>query len=148
MGSGFIVIRDVSGKNPPQMILAEDDCMVQTFATNTAVESFRIWILPGTVGCCEHLFDAHVLDAPSEPVAIDPVPVTQQVLGCRLPRKCFYDLLRRPQHLADALFRPKPAKAIHAGERIIENDDLLPDVRIKIAVASAAVSFWWAGWRK
>ena len=94
MGSGFIVIRDVSGKNPPQMILAEDDCMVQTLSAYTAVEPLGVRILPRTVRCCEYLFDAHVLDAPSEPVAIDLVAVTQQVFGCRLPRKCFYDLLQ------------------------------------------------------
>ena len=49
MRSGSIVIRDVLGADSPEVIFAEDDDMVQTLSPYTAVESFRIRILPGTM---------------------------------------------------------------------------------------------------
>ena len=73
--SGFIVIRDVVGKNSSQMVCAEDNDVVQALSTNGAVESFRIRVLPGTIRRGEDFFDTHILDPPSKPIAIDPVPV-------------------------------------------------------------------------
>ncbi len=96
MCSGFIVIRDVVGKNSSQMVFAEDDDVVQTLSSNAAVESFRIRILPGTMWCREDFFDAHVLDPPSKPIAIDLVTVAKEILRRGVPRKGLNDLLCCP----------------------------------------------------
>ena len=63
MRSGSIVIRDVIGNDSPEMGFAEDDDMVQTLSPYTAVESFRIRLLPRAMRRREDLLDAHVLDA-------------------------------------------------------------------------------------
>ena len=94
--SGPIVVRDVSGKNSSQMVFAEYDDVVQTLSPYTAVESFRIRILPGTMRRREDFFDAHVLDPPSEPVPIYLVSIPEQILRRRVPGKCFHDLLCCP----------------------------------------------------
>ena len=45
----LILIGDVFGKNPPQMILTKYDDVVQTLAPYASVESFCIRVLPGTM---------------------------------------------------------------------------------------------------
>ena len=97
MRSGSIVIRDVIGNDSPEMGFAEDDDMVQTLSPYTAVESFRIRILPGTMRRREDFFDAHVFDASPKPVAVDAIAVAQQVPRRGVPWKCLHDLLCRPR---------------------------------------------------
>ena len=48
MDAVTIVVLEVILENAAQMPFAKDDDVVQALAANTAVESFRIWILPRT----------------------------------------------------------------------------------------------------
>ena len=95
MNPALIVVRNVAGKEPSQMIFAEDD-VVQTLSSYAAVESFRIRVLPGTMRCREDFFDAHALDAPSKPIAMDFVAVAKEILRRGDPREGLNDLLCRP----------------------------------------------------
>jgi len=97
VGAGFVVVLDVLGKNPPQMILVEDDDMVEAFTADTPVQPLRVGTLPRAVRRGEYVLDAHVLHPPSKLVAIDLVVVAEQLLGCGVPGKGLRDLLRRPR---------------------------------------------------
>ena len=78
------------------MRFAEDDDAVQTLSADTAVQSLGVWILPGAAISGENFLDPHVLYSPFKPISIYPVPVTQQIPRCRVPRKSFDYLLRGP----------------------------------------------------
>src|SRR5215472_12769135 len=96
MRSGVEVIAEVPLQNPSQMPLSQHDDVIEAFSPNAANQPFREWILPGTPRCGEHFSNAHSLNSLSEVAAIHSVTVPYQVSRCRVLRKRFYDLLRRP----------------------------------------------------
>ena len=115
MRAARIVISDVVSNDPSKMIFAEDDDVVQTLSPYTAVESFRIRILPGTMRRREDFFDAHVFDASTKPVAVDAIAVAQQVPRHGVPWKCLHDVLCRPR--CSRMFRHSEVNDVAALDR-------------------------------
>ena len=76
-----MVVRKVGLGDPVQMALAENDDLVQAFATKRAAEALRVRILPGRARGGQRLLDAHVPDPMAEVVAVDATAVADRVLG-------------------------------------------------------------------
>ena len=62
MRSIRVVVFEVRLEYALEMIFSEDDDMVQALAPDTAVDPFRIWILPRTMVCRNYFFDAVVAE--------------------------------------------------------------------------------------
>lgn len=78
------------------MSLAKDDHMVETIPADATDHAFGIRILPGRVWRGFDLFDAHVLNAPAEVLAVDSVAVAQKEPWRRIVGERLNDLLGRP----------------------------------------------------
>ena len=91
-----MIILEVLSENPPQVILVQDDYVIQTLSTDGAYDPLDEWILPWTAVGGDDLFDAHVLDAATERLAVDRVPIAQEEARGFLIGEGLDDLLRRP----------------------------------------------------
>lgn len=69
--------------------------MVQTFAANRTDHAFHVSPLPRRSRRAENFFDVHDFDSRAEFIAIDAIPISQQVFQGTIERKCF-ELLCRP----------------------------------------------------
>jgi hypothetical protein len=92
----MMVILKVPGQEPPQMSLVQDDHVIQAFATETPDEPFDVWILPGTSGRDQHLFDPHVPYPLPKVSPVDTITVAQEIPRCLVPREGFDHLLCGP----------------------------------------------------
>src|SRR5215831_14587764 len=70
--------------------------MVETFKANRADDAFDISALPRRPRSAENFFDIHYGDLVAELLAIDSISISQQISRCRIKRKGFEHLLRRP----------------------------------------------------
>ena len=78
------------------MPLVDHNHVVQAFSANTSDHPFRIAILPRTPWCYTDFSDAHSFNSRPEGFAVDSVPVSNHKPGSAVFRKCFDDLLCRP----------------------------------------------------
>ena len=78
------------------MTFVQHDDVIQAIPPDTTDHAFRKRIPPRTAGHSEHLFDTQVSNAPLKPHSISGISIPQEVLGCRIPRKRFDDLLPGP----------------------------------------------------
>jgi len=58
------------------MLFGKYNQVVETFATDTADDSFRVRILPGRVGSGDDFFDPHSSHSPPKIISIDRIPVS------------------------------------------------------------------------
>jgi hypothetical protein len=90
--------------------------VVQALPSNRADESLGVWILPGTLRCCQNLLHAQRLDSQSNLSTVPAVPIADEVTGSLSVCERLYDLLCRPspgrmlghiemQHLATIVFQ-------------------------------------------
>ena len=96
MNSRLVVIGEIFTKNLHQMFFVPDEHMVQTLTSDRANDAFSIGSLPRRLRRNKNFLDAQVLDPLSEMLAIDRIPVSDQVFRSRLFRKGIDDLLGRP----------------------------------------------------
>ena len=96
MSPGIQIVTEISFENPSQMRLSEHDDVVEAFLANTSNQTFGKRILPRTPWSSEHFRDSHALNSVSEVAAVNSVPITDQIAGCRVFWKCFDDLLCGP----------------------------------------------------
>src|SRR5215510_10544745 len=78
------------------MLFGEYNHVVETFATDTADDSFRVRILPGRVGSGDDFFDSHTSYSSPEIVSVDRISISDQVAWGRVLRKRLDQLLGRP----------------------------------------------------
>jgi putative transposase len=52
----MVIVCEVISHNPSQVTLIDDDQVIKTLPSNTADQSFRVWILPGRVRRGDHFF--------------------------------------------------------------------------------------------
>ena len=69
------------------MPFVEHDDVSEAFASNRPDDALGEGILPGRSWGDEDLVDPHAFHPPCEHVAVDGVPITEQVLGCGLVRE-------------------------------------------------------------
>ena len=75
-----------------QMTLSEHDHMIKAFASDRADQSLAIAILPRRSWRCRSVANAHRANAARKWLAVDPIPITDEVLGRALPTACLGDL--------------------------------------------------------
>src|SRR6188472_1767085 len=73
------------------MLLAEDDHMIEALASDRADESFAIAVLPWRSRRCRSVANAHRWDAARKCLAVDPVPITDEIVWRALPTTCLRD---------------------------------------------------------
>jgi hypothetical protein len=96
MNSPPVIEVDVAQQTSAQVALMQDDDVVQTLAAQGADQSLGVRILPRAPRRRGHLFDPQASHTPAEPGAVDAVTITDQLMGCRIERKRFDDVLCGP----------------------------------------------------
>ena len=96
MCPGAVVIVKVIGQDPLQVHFAENDHVVKALAPDQSDHSFAVRILPRRTGCNDDFVDSHVLDAVSEVVSVEAIPVSDQIPWSLFERKRLDHLLSCP----------------------------------------------------
>ncbi len=96
MSSVFVIIREIGPKQSAQMVFAEDDEMIGTFAPNAFMELLHKRVLSATLVGCQHLFYAHRFDALAKPISVNTISIPKQISGCSVPRERLENLSRGP----------------------------------------------------
>ena len=96
MCPGAVVIVKVIGQDPLQVHFAENDHVVKALAPDQSDHSFAVRILPRRTGCNDDFVDSHVLDAVSEVVSVEAIPVSDQIPWGLVKWKCLDHLLSCP----------------------------------------------------
>ena len=90
--SGTVVVMRVRAQHVTQMTVAEHDHMIKAFASDRADQSFGIAVLPWRSRRCRSVANAHRANAARKCLAVDPIPIPDEVLGRALPTACLRDL--------------------------------------------------------
>ena len=96
VGPVVMVVGEVFLEDASQMAFVQDDHVVQALPSDGSDEALDVGRLPGTSEGDQKLFNAHVVDAVLEDIAIDSVSVSEQVFRRGVPGKRLDDLLSRP----------------------------------------------------
>jgi hypothetical protein len=70
------------------MRFAQDDEMIHTLAPDRSDQPFGKAILPRRGRCSRLVPDAHGTHSSRDDVAVDPIPIADEVARCLIPRKC------------------------------------------------------------
>ena len=81
---------------PMQRGLVEDNHVVQTLPPNCSDHTLHLDPLLRRSWRRQHFPDAHLLDLSSEIAAENPIPITQKIAWCRVPRERIAELLASP----------------------------------------------------
>ena len=85
------------------MSLVEDDDVIQQFSAKATDYPFNIGVLPRRSRCDDDLVNAQARHPSLNPITINAIAVSQQILRGRIERKRFYNLLGCP--LCGRMFR-------------------------------------------
>ena len=91
-----VVVREVTAQQAAEMPFVEHDDVIEAFPSNRPDDALREWILPGRAWGDEDLANPHAFHPPCEHVAVDGVPIAEQVLGRCLFREALDKLLDGP----------------------------------------------------
>ena len=97
MRPSCVVVGEVATQQASEMPFAEDDNVIEAFASNRPDDALGEGILPGCSWGDEDLVHPHAFHASGENVAVDGVAITEQVLGCGLFRESLDKLLGGPR---------------------------------------------------
>ena len=93
VGSGAVIVLEVSPEDAPQMLLSEDDDVVEAFPPKGPNHALAVGILPRRPGCGQDLLDPHCTHATNEGRAIDLVSVPNEILRRQVVREGVDQLL-------------------------------------------------------
>src|SRR5882724_11564093 len=96
MCSNVVVIASIGSQNSTQMRLAQDDEMVHTLAPDRSDQPFGKAILPRRGWCSGLVPDAHRAQPPRDNIAVNAVPIANQVARSVIPGKRLRYLTRNP----------------------------------------------------
>src|SRR2546428_7037717 len=85
MRASAVVVREVTAQQAAEMPFVEHDDVIEAFPSNRPDDSLGERILPGRSRCDEDLTNPQALCPPYEHVAVDSVPIAEQVL-----RRCLF----------------------------------------------------------
>ena len=85
------------------MSLVEEDDVIQQFSAKATDYALNIGVLPRRSRCGDDFVDAQARQPSLNPITINAIAVSQQILRGRIERKRFYNLLGCP--LCDRMFR-------------------------------------------
>src|SRR5712672_2560656 len=78
------------------MPLAEDNDVVKTIPSNRTDEPLRMSVLPWRSWCDRPVPNAHGANATDKDIAIDTIPIANDILQRLLPAVCLGELTRNP----------------------------------------------------
>ena len=96
MRAGDIVVREVPAQQASEMPFVDHDDVIEAFASNRSDDALGEGILPGRPGGDEDLAHPQAFHAPDEDVAVDSIPITEQVRGRCLFREALDQLVGGP----------------------------------------------------
>src|ERR1700694_5861820 len=85
MFPGAVVILHVRKEHVAQVPLAEHDDMIKTFPSDRTDQSFSVSILPWGARRRRSIANAHRTKTPGEYLAVNTVPIADDVLRCGIP---------------------------------------------------------------
>src|SRR3954462_14173922 len=96
MRSCNIVILRTRTKRMAQVSLAKDNEVIKALASDRADQPFGMAVLPRRSRCCWSVTNTHGTKPAREPLAVDPVAITDEILRRVLAAAGFGDLARYP----------------------------------------------------
>src|SRR5262245_31910434 len=84
MRAGGVVVREVAAQQASEVPCVDHDDVIETFASNRSDDTLGEGILPGCPRGDEDLANPQTLHPPREHIAVDGVPIAEQVLRRRL----------------------------------------------------------------
>jgi hypothetical protein len=94
--ASIIVIFLVRSQQVAKMPLAEDNDMVKAIPSDRPDEPLRMSVLPWRSWCDRAVPNAHRANATDKGIAIDTIPIANDILRRLLPAVCFGELARNP----------------------------------------------------
>jgi xanthine/CO dehydrogenase XdhC/CoxF family maturation factor len=92
----LVIVGGILQQNPAQVRFAQDNHMVHALAPDRSDQPFSEAILPRRRWCSRLVPDAHGTQSACDDVAVDAIPITDQVLRSFIPGKCLCYLTRDP----------------------------------------------------
>ena len=80
MRAGGVVVREVTAQQAPEVPFVDHDDVIEAFPSNRPDDALGEGILPGRSRGDEDLAHLQAFDPPSEHVAVDSVPIAEQVV--------------------------------------------------------------------
>src|SRR6476646_3015661 len=94
--SDAIVVTRVRAQHMAEMPLAKHDYMIKALASDRADQSLRMPVLPWRSRRCRSVANAHRSDAARKCLAIDAVPITDEIVWRAFPTTSLRELLGNP----------------------------------------------------
>ena len=85
VGPQLVIVGGILRQNPAQVRFAQDNHMVHALAPDRSDQPFREAILPRRRWCSRFVPDAHGTQSACDDVAVDAIPITDQVLRSFIP---------------------------------------------------------------
>src|SRR5439155_17869945 len=92
MRASLMIVGEVAGQDAAQVAFAENQNVIQTLAADRADEPLREGILPRAVRSREDFLDPHAVHSVAKLLAVDLVPVAQEIGGRGVVREGVHDL--------------------------------------------------------
>jgi hypothetical protein len=96
MRAGGVVVREVPAQQAAEVAFVDHDDVIEAFASNRADDALSEGILPGGARGNEDLAHPQSRHPPCEHIAVDRVPIAEQILGCGLFREALDQLVGSP----------------------------------------------------
>src|SRR6266705_1783443 len=97
MRPGSVVIVNIALHDPAKLLFAGDDDVVETFSPDRTDHPFGIPVLPGRSSSNRPVSNAHGTQSVFKGLAVDAVPIPDQIPRRLVPRKCLRDLAAKPR---------------------------------------------------
>ena len=85
VGPQLVIVGGIFRQNPAQVPFAQDNHMVHALAPDRSDQPFSEAILPSRRWCSRLVPDAHGTQSACDDVAVDAIPITDQVLRSFIP---------------------------------------------------------------
>jgi len=96
MAAAVVVVGKIGSKRCPKRFLVDRDDVIEALSPDGSNQALDIGRLPRGSGCGKHLLDPHVLQLPSNILAIDSISIAEHILRHGVIRKGLKELLRGP----------------------------------------------------
>jgi len=97
MRPGSVVIVNIALHDPAKLLFAGDDDVVETFSPDRTDHPFDIAVLPGRSSSDRSVSNAHGAQSISKGLAVDAVPIPDQMPRSLIPGECLGDLTAKPR---------------------------------------------------
>ena len=94
---GSVVVVHVVLHDPPKLLFASDDDVVEAFSPDRTDHPFDIAVLPGRSSGDRPVSNAHGTQSISKGIAVDAVPIPDQIRRTLIPGECLRDLAAKPR---------------------------------------------------